>query len=102
MQYVEEYVVDFWTCVYTTTEPTGATAEAIFSKMYQVLSSCVIPWGNCVGFGVDNASVNMGKHNSIKSRIKQVSSSIYFMGCPCHIAHNTAGVVAEAFTHVTG
>ena len=32
--------------------------EAIFSKMNQVLSSCVIPWGNCVWFGVDNASVN--------------------------------------------
>ena len=51
----------------TTIGPTGATAESIFSKMNQVLSSCVIQWGNSVGFGVDNASVNRGKHNSIKS-----------------------------------
>ena len=44
----------------------------------------------------------MGRHNSIKSRVEQVNDSVYFMGCPCHIAHNTAGVASEKFMQVTG
>ena len=86
----------------TTTGPSGATAESIFAKMDSVLSLHRVPWGNCVGFGVDNASVNMGRHNSIKSRVEQVNDNVYFMGCPCHIAHNTAGVASEKFVQVTG
>lgn len=80
----------------------AATARGIFAKMDQVLTSNEITWANCVGCGVDNTSVNLGVHNSIKTRVQQVNDSIYFMGCPCHIAHNTACKAADAFNQTTG
>lgn len=84
----------------TTTGTAAGTAETIFSKMDQVLSACEVPWTNCVGFGVDNASVNIGKHNSIKSRVLRENANIciYFQGCPCHIAHNTASAASRRFS----
>ena len=45
------------------------------------------PWNNCVAVGVDNTNANIGKKNSIKSRLAVVNNSIYIQGCPCH---NTA------------
>ena len=77
-----------------------STAEGIFSKVDSVLETHDISWDNCVGFGLDNTSVNMGCHNSIKSRVLQKNPSIYIMGCPCHIVHNTAGKAGQAFEEV--
>ena len=44
-------------------------AEIIFSKIDETLSHFEIYWSRCVAFGADNTSVNMGIHNSIKTRI---------------------------------
>ena len=81
--------------------PQCGTAESIFSKMDSVLHTNQIPWGNCVGVGVDNTSVNMGKANSIMTRVKQQNPAAYFMGCPCHIMHNMATKASESFTAVS-
>ena len=97
---VESRFLDMCTC--TTTGTTSATAESIFTKMDQVLSSCTVPWTNCVGFGVDNASVNIGKHNSIRTRVLRSNPSTYFLGCPCHLAHNTASTAADCLSRTTG
>jgi len=72
----------------TTSGTDAATARAIFDKMDGVLSNYEIPWDNCVGLGVDNTSVNTGRHNSIISRIHAINQNVYLMGCPCHIATN--------------
>ena len=66
----------------TTRGVDAATAEAIFSKMNEVLESHNIPWNNCVGVGVDNASVNIGRRNSIMTRVHHVNPTVYSMGCP--------------------
>ena len=42
----------------------------------------------------------MGCRNSIKTRILQKNSSVYLMGCPCHILHNTAAKAGLAFEKV--
>ena len=76
---------------------TGSTAEAIYTKLNEALMNFGIDWKKCVAFGVDNTSVNLGKRNSIKARVQQQNSAIYFMGCPCHMVHNTATTGAEAF-----
>ena len=55
-----------------------------------------LPWKNCAGFSLDNTSANLGIRNSIKSRVK--NNNCYFMGCPCHIIHNTAHKGSAGFT----
>ena len=77
-----------------------ANAEAIFSKMEAALAKHGISWDNCVGISLDNTSVNMGCHNSIKTRVQHANSAIYIMGCPCHIVHNIAGKADSAFEKV--
>ena len=59
----------------TTCAVAAATAEAIFGKRNEVLESHKIPWSNCVGVGVDNTSVNIGRRNSIMTRVHQVNPS---------------------------
>jgi hypothetical protein len=44
----------------------------------------------CVTFSVDNASVNMGKINSVKSKVLVKNLDVYFVGCSYHMAHNAA------------
>jgi len=56
------------------------TASAIFQKIDSVLTSLNIPWENCVGFEVDNTSVNIGRHHSIKTQVQQKVEYCYFMG----------------------
>lgn len=80
----------------------SATAAAIFNKMDCVLQESSIPWDNCVGVSVDNTSVNLGKTNSIFTRVMVKNSAIYFMGCPCHIAHNTSMKATESFSKYNG
>ena len=78
----------------------SGTAESIFSKMNEALSKRGISWQNCVGIGLDNTSVNMGAHNSIRTRVESSNASIYIMGCPCHIVHNIAIKADDAFAKV--
>lgn len=47
----------------TTSGTDAATAKAIFDKMSGVLSNYKIPLDNCIGLGVDNASVNTSRQN---------------------------------------
>ena len=61
-----------------------------------------VNWNNCVAVGMDNTSVNMRIHNSIKTRVLKKNSSVHVNGCPCHIVHNTAAKAAETFSEVAG
>ncbi|KAJ4918118.1 hypothetical protein JOQ06_000114, partial [Pogonophryne albipinna] len=78
------------------------TAEAIFNKMNEVLEGHSIPWANCVALAVDNASVNLGARNSIKSRVLDQNPSIYLLGCPCHIVHNNAHAGGLVYSEMSG
>ncbi|CAB3996169.1 PREDICTED: uncharacterized protein LOC100641058 [Paramuricea clavata] len=79
---------------------TASTAQAIYDKMNEVLNKHDIPWDYCVGMSVDNTSVNVGRHNSIKTRVEDANDTVYFMGCPCHILHNTAFYGGKAFEEI--
>ena len=52
----------------------------------------------CVAFSVDNASVNMGKINSIKSRVLVKNPDLYFVGCSSHMTHNAACKGEDSFS----
>ena len=55
---------------------------------------------NCVGFGLDNTSVYLGKRNSIKRRVGQQVESVYFVGCQCHLAHNVACKASDSLQSI--
>lgn len=80
----------------------SSTAEAIYSKIYDTLRDFGIDWGLCVAFGVDNTNVNVGRRNSIRTRAHEENQAIYFVGCPCHMVHNTACKASESFQAATG
>jgi len=46
-----------------------STAESIFSELHETLTKHNIDWQRCVGFLVDNTNVNLGKKNSIMTRV---------------------------------
>ena len=78
-----------------------STAHAIFSKIDATLKQNNVPWNNCVSIGMDNTSVNVGRRNSIMTKVQVVSPSVFVNGCACHIIHNTAIKAASAFETVT-
>lgn len=80
----------------------GGTAEKLFSSIDNCMSSFGISWSNCVAVGVDNTSVNVGKKNSLMTRVQQQNRSTYFNGCPYHIVHNTSSAAASTFSSTTG
>jgi len=86
----------------TTTGRECGTSLAIFSKIDSVLERFDIPWNHCVGFGVDNTSVNLGLRNSIMTHVKEKNAACYFMGCPCHLVHNIACHASEALQMTSG
>lgn len=66
------------------------TAESTFNVIEQSLNAHNIPFTNIIGFSSDNASVMLGKVNSVFSRMQSKNELIYNLGCPCHMAHIVA------------
>ena len=62
-----------------------STANGIFQKVTEVFESDGVPWSNIIGLSLDNASVNMGRHNGLFRKFEADNSSFYTFGCPCHI-----------------
>ena len=61
-----------------------------------------ISWEKCVGIGVDNTSVNLGKRNPIMTRVTEKNPVVFFNGCPCHIVHNIGCKAGDVYTGITG
>ena len=58
-----------------------STAHAMFSKIDAALKQNNVPWNNCVSVGMDNTSVNVGRRNSIMTRVQAISPSVCVNGC---------------------
>jgi hypothetical protein len=80
---------------------TGSTAQLLFDKMNNVMVDKNLSWQMCVAIGVDNAAVNMGGQNSIKTRALAKNPSIFMAGCNCHVAHNAARKAASVYAKET-
>lgn len=74
----------------------ASTTAAIFSSIDDAFVANDVSWDNCVSLRVDNTSVNVGKHRSLFVEAKKLNPHIMLMGCPCHIAHNTAAKATDA------
>jgi hypothetical protein len=84
-----------------TSGSSAGTAATIFEKVEDAISKHAVPWENCFGVAMDNASVNMGKHNSMKTRFESKNSACYVMGCQCHVMHNTSEKASQEFEKVS-
>eukprot|EP00057_Strongylocentrotus_purpuratus_P026387 XP_011680861.1 PREDICTED: uncharacterized protein LOC105446133 [Strongylocentrotus purpuratus] len=73
-----------------------STGVNIYKLLHSELNDRKIPWGNCVSFCADNASVMLGKHKGVAAYIHKENPECYIMGCPCHMIHNTAKKAAQA------
>ena len=80
----------------------GSAAADIFGKMDETLQQYGISWNNCVSVGEDNTSVNLGRRNSIMTRLTEKNPAVFFNGCPCHIVHNIASKAGDMYSRVTG
>ena len=76
------------------------TAEALFNNINSILRENRVDWKNCVAVGLDNTAVNLGKKNSIMTRVLAKNKNIFINGCPCHIIHKTPNKAAERFSEV--
>ena len=76
---------------------TSSTADGIFTSIDNVFVQNELSWNNCISLGVDNTSVNIGKHHSLITKAREKNSDIILMGCPCHMAHNTAQHAVKMF-----
>ena len=77
------------------------TAEALFNNINSILRENRVDWENCVVAGLGNTAVNVGKKNSIMTRVLAKNKNIFINGCRCHIIHNTANKAAERFSEVS-
>jgi len=49
-------------------------------KIDNIITQNQIQWNKCVAFSVDNASVNMGKKISVKSRVLEKNPLLAVLG----------------------
>lgn len=79
-----------------------SSAIGIFAELTKVFTAHSIPFENCVGLSVDNASVNVGRLKSLKVIMLQKNPALFTLGCPCHLVHNAAHAAGKAFCEATG
>uniref|UniRef100_H3B106 DUF4371 domain-containing protein n=1 Tax=Latimeria chalumnae TaxID=7897 RepID=H3B106_LATCH len=72
------------------------TADDLLSCIDEVFQRMKIPWQNCMGFSCDNASLNVGRHRSLKVHIENHALKLYTLGCPCHLISLCASKAASS------
>ncbi|CAN8029251.1 unnamed protein product [Ixodes persulcatus] len=66
------------------------TAENVFSSLRECLEAKGIPLKNIIGLACDNASVMVGRHNSVMTRLMEVNENLIVIWCICHSANFAA------------
>ena len=75
-----------------------STAEAMFQSVDNQLDNHDVSWDYCLAIGLGNTNVNIGDHNSTKSRAKEKNGSIVIAGCSCQILNNALRKAGEVFS----
>ena len=75
----------------------SSNADGIFAAIDKAFANNGIPWDKCISLGVHNTSVNIGKHHSLITKAREKNDEIILMGCPCHMAYNTARHTTKVF-----
>lgn len=80
----------------------ASKASTLFDAIDGAMRKRDVDWSNCISVGVDNTNSNIGRHNSLLSRIGKCNENTYIAGCSCHLAHLAAGRGGSAFTAASG
>ena len=75
----------------------SSDVDGIFAAIDKAFGNNGIPWDKCISLGVDNTSVNIGKHHSLITKARENNDEIILIGCPCHMAYSTARHATKAF-----
>ena len=72
------------------------TAQSIFDQLDATFKANGIPWKNVVAFISHNCNTVVGKRNCVVTKIKEKNSTVFDIGCVCHLANlcTAAGVKA--------
>ena len=100
--YKENYMATRFLDMCTTTSSTANSIYSALDSRLSELHESSNPWSMCTSVGVDNTSVNIGVRDSLKTRVLQRNSSIFFNGCPCHIIHNAARKASDILCSFCG
>ena len=79
-------------------------AASLFTTCDAVIQEADLSWKHCVAYSSDNASVMIGRHNSLLSKIRDAQKdagavqSVFDVGCPCHLCHLCAQKGAKALS----
>ena len=76
-------------------------ARTLFEAIDGTLTKDGLDW-DIVGVGLDNTNANIGKKNSIKSRIHEKKASCFIADCNCHLSHLAADRGDSAYSAVAG
>ena len=61
-----------------------ATGQDLFEALTNSLEQSGLELVNCIGYASDGASVMVGEHDSLWSRIKEASPNCILIKCICH------------------
>lgn len=71
------------------------SSEAVANAVRKCFEEKDIPLNNMIGMAVDNASVMVGEHNSVMTKLRQeADSSFTLLKCICHCMHIAASKAA--------
>ena len=76
--------------------PICNVGTAQFDQLDATFKANGIPWKNVVAFISDTCNTVVGKRNSVVTKIKEKNSTVFDIGCVCHLANlcTVAGVKA--------
>lgn len=74
---------------------TACDSESLTNAIKKALTEDGLELKKCIGIGTDGASVMMGKHNSVYTRLKSVQPDLILIKCVCHSLHLAASKAVE-------
>lgn len=73
----------------------NADASGIFEAITNKLKQHDVPIKNLVGLSTDNASVMSGCINGVKTKLRNLNETFFYIGCTCHKIHLAASAATK-------
>ena len=77
--------------VCSVTGENASTAEMLFEIIGLLFKTDNLSCENCISFGLNNCSTNMGSRNCLKITILKENKNCFIAGCSCNLAHPAVG-----------